>query len=391
MEKDKLNAKNILTIGDGIHRADRGLFLRVRGNSRIWIFRFYRFNQRYEISLGSASSVSLSVAKARATKLRGMVADGANPLDLKRSAPLDGDEVEKAPITFTEYYPTAIETLKKVKAWKNEKHAAQWVSTIRTYAEPVLGKLPLREITKGDVINVLRPIWYDKTDTATKVRGRLSLIFSQAIAEGLMAENPATWKDGLSFFLPQASKVRQGGHFEALTLKQLQAFVSSIRESKSISIKAILFGILTATRAQEFLGAKWEEIDLKKKIWTIPSERMKKGLEHRVPLSRQAVEILKSLDNKTVYVFPSPRSDKPMSIDTPRLTIQKITKTKATMHGMRSTFRDWCEENLIHEALAERSLAHVKADKVVRAYQRSDLLEQRRPVMQAWADEIFTP
>lgn len=174
-----------------------------------------------------------------------------------------------------------------------------------------------------------------------------------------------------------------------MPLTELRTFAPEIATKTSVVARATLFGILTATRAQEFLGAQWNEIDFDNAIWTIPATRMKCGIEHRVPLSKQALSVLKSSERTCELIFPAPRSSKEMVIDSPRAFIRKATGTTATMHGMRSTFRDWCEESFIHEALAERSLAHVNSDKVLRAYQRSDLLEQRRPVMQQWADEIL--
>lgn len=354
-------------------------------SSRQWVVRYRFAGTRKDLSIGGVARISISAAKARAAKILAMVADGIDPMSLKH----DDEDNSRENITFKDFYPGAIATIKDVKRWKNAKHAEQWTSTIETYAVPILGQLRVKDITRGDILEVLRPIWTAKPETASRLRGRLESLFSQAIAEEIIQTNPATWKDGLSFFLPPISKVHEVKHHEAMPLTELKAFAPEIATKTSVVARATLFGILTATRAQEFLGAQWDEIDFDNATWTIPATRMKCGIEHRVPLSMQALSVLTQSERTCELIFPAPRSSKEMVIDSPRAFIRKATGTTATMHGMRSTFRDWCEENFIHEALAERSLAHINSDKVLRAYQRSDLLEQRRPVMQQWADEIL--
>ena len=353
-------------------------------SSRQWVVRYRFAGTRKDLSIGGASRVSISAAKARAAKILAMVTDGIDPMALKH----DEDD-SRENITFKDFYPGAIDTIEDVKRWKNAKHAEQWSSTIETYAVPTLGQLRVKDITRGDILEVLKPIWTEKPETASRLRGRLERLFSQAIAEEIIQTNPATWKDGLSFFLPPISKVHEVKHHEAMPLEILKSFAPETAKKTSVVSRAVLFGILTATRVQEFLCARWDEIDIQRATWTIPASRMKCGLEHRVPLSRQALAVLERCERKSELVFPAPRSDKEMVIDSPRAFIRKATGESFTMHGFRSTFRDWCEENFIHEALAERALAHVKGDKVVQAYQRSDLLEQRRPVMQQWADAIL--
>ncbi len=384
--KVQVTSKNVLTLPVGRYSLGGGLMLLVRSeSSRQWVVRYRFAGTRKDLSIGGASRVSISAAKARAAKIMAMVTDGIDPMSLKH------DEADsKENITFKDFYPGAIATIKDVKRWKNSKHAEQWTSTIETYAVPILGQLRVKDITRGDILEVLKPIWTEKPETASRLRGRLESLFSQAIAEEIIQTNPATWKDGLSFFLPPISKVHEIKHHEAMPLAELKAFAPDISTKASVVARATLFGILTATRAQEFLGARWDEINFDDAIWTIPATRMKCGIEHRVPLSKQAIAVLERSEKTGELIFPAPRSSsKEMVIDSPRAFIRKATGTTATMHGMRSTFRDWCEENFIHEALAERSLAHINSDKVLRAYQRSDLLEQRRPVMQQWADAIM--
>lgn len=386
--KIEVTSRNYLNLPKGRYSLGGGLILFVSSeDSRSWVVRFTFDGKRVDFSLGSAKYMSITAAKAKAAAVMAEVKKGIDPRESRRAAkaPADGDAV----LTFGAFAERAIREIREVRRWKNAKHADQWTMTIETYACPVLGHLPLADIGRGDVLEVLRPIWTDKPETANRVRGRLENIFDHAIAKGLIEHNPATWKGGLASFLPPISKVRAVKHHEAMPLEDLKAFAPQIAGKASIVSQAVLFGILTATRAQEFLGAQWEEIDVDRAVWTIPAERMKCGIEHRVPLSRQALELLVRLDRKAELVFPAPRGGKQMVIDSPRAFIRKSTGKPFTMHGFRSTFRDWCEENFVHEALAERALAHVKGDKVIQAYQRSDLLEQRRPVMQLWADAIL--
>lgn len=350
------------------------------------MYRYSMNGVRRDFSIGPAKHITITAAKAKAADLKKMIAEGIDPKDVRRKAKL---EKSNAPRTFREFAPEAIKAIQSVRVWTNEKHIAQWRTTIDKYAMPELGDLEIGEITKHDVVRVLEPIWTTKTETADKVRGRLEAIFDHAVALGLIEHNPAIWKGGLATFLPPLSKIHKVKHFNAMPFAETPEYIFELAKRGKISHLCSIFGILTATRAQEFVGTEWKEIDLENAVWTIPAERMKCKLEHRVPLSLQAMKILQSLPKRHRLVFPAPRTDGRMSLETPRATVRNVTGKDYTAHGFRSTFRDWCEENFIHEALAERSLAHVKGDKVVQAYQRSDLLEQRRPIMQQWADAIM--
>ena len=383
--KDQVTSKNFMTLPPGRYSLGGGLMLLVRSeSSRQWVVRYRFAGTRKDLSIGGASRISITSAKARAAKILSMAADGIDPSSSKLS-----EEDARESITFKEFYPGAIATIQNVKRWKNEKHASQWVSTIETYAVPVLGALRVKDITRGDILEVLKPIWTEKPETASRLRGRLESLFSQAIAEELIQTNPATWKDGLAFFLPPISKVHEVKHHEAMPLEILKSFAPETAKKTSVVSRAVLFGILTATRVQEFLCARWDEIDFDARVWSVPPERRKdqKPYPHRVPLSDQAVYILSQIERKGEYVFARSAGSH-ISLETPRVVLQKKVG-HGTMHGFRSTFRDWAAENGIDQVLAEKSLMHATGNEVEQAYQRSDLLEQRRTVMKAWADTIM--
>ena len=380
-----MRQSDVVKLEDGMHRAAPNLYLFVKGLKRSWIFRMDFRGRTIKRGLGSASFVSLAEAKQKADQMRQMVRGGTAPQKKKR-------------VLFRDLYKDAIAAKENVARWKNEKHRAQWTSTIERYALRALGDKDVAEITRDDVLSVLRPIWETKTETAKRVRGRLETIFSYAIRRGFREkENPARWKDGLSFDLPQPTKVSTVTHHEAPTLDELRGIVP--RLLNSISGCAILFGILTATRVGEFVPMKWEEVDWKRKIWSIPPERRKDGLPypHRVPLSKQALYVLSrcmnclpTLDDDPGRIYPFVgRAAATLSKETPRVMLIKMLGRKVTMHGCRSTFRDWCAETGKDAVLAEKALMHSTGNEVEQAYQRSDLLERRRPLMQAWADALL--
>lgn len=386
-----VTSKNYLILPDGRYflGSNLNLFVSKNGAARSWIYRYQLHGKRNDFSIGPAKKISIQAARAKALELDRMIADGLDPKEERRKSRRKTHE--ELPDLFKDFAPIAIDAIAELRMFKSDKHVAQWRMTVDRYAVPYIGEMRMDEITRRDIVELLEPIWLTKSETADRLRGRLEAIFDRAIALGLTENNPAVWKGGLSAFLPPLTKVHEVKHHEALPLELTKTLVQQMLDRQKTTYYATVFGILTATRAQEFLGARWEEISLHSKTWTIPAERMKCGLAHRVPLSNQAYSLLLIAEPKRIgLVFPGPNGLR-MCVDTPRLNVRRLTGTTATMHGFRSTFRDWCEENFIHEALAERSLAHVKADKVIQAYQRSDLLEQRREVMQRWADAILPP
>ena len=384
----KVTAKNIFTLPEGRHSVAPNLNLRVRDGKRTYVLRYCIGGKRKDKHLGSADDLSLTEAKRLADKLRSELAEGKLPQTARDKLAKKLKEAD-AP-TFEKYALEAIEKIASVRVWKNAKHKAQWFATVRAYAFPVLGKKKLSEIKKTDVLEVLRPIWSTKTETASRVRGRLENIFSYAVTDGLMEFNPAIWRGNLDRDLPPPSKIQIVEHHEAMPLDVLQEKITCFYPASDRTRQVILFTILTASRVGESVPARWDEIDWENRIWFVPPERRKdqKPYPHRVPLSDQAIELLNSVEKKGEEIFCFNADNLGSRYSLAHL-LQQMTNTTATMHGFRSTFRDWAAENGVPDTIAEKCLMHVTGNAVVQAYQRSDLLEQRREVMQAWADAVF--
>ncbi|HIV44677.1 MAG TPA: tyrosine-type recombinase/integrase [Candidatus Parasutterella gallistercoris] len=384
----KVTAKNIFTLPEGRHSVAPNLNLRVRDGKRTYVLRYCIGGKRKDKHLGSADDLSLTEAKRLADKLRSELAEGKLPQTARDKLAEKLKEAD-AP-TFEKYALEAIEKIASVRVWKNAKHKAQWFATVRAYAFPVLGKKKLSEIKKTDVLEVLRPIWSTKTETASRVRGRLENIFSYAVTDGLMEFNPAIWRGNLDRDLPPPSKIQIVEHHEAMPLDVLQEKITCFYPASDRTRQVILFTILTASRVGESVPARWDEIDWENRIWSVPPERRKdqKPYPHRVPLSDQAIELLNSVEKKGEEIFCFNADNLGSRYSLAHL-LQQMTNTTATMHGFRSTFRDWAAENGVPDTIAEKCLMHVTGNAVVQAYQRSDLLEQRREVMQARADAVF--
>lgn len=272
------------------------------------------------------------------------------------------------------------------KTWRNEKHGAQWASTLRTYAEPVIGSLLVRDVSTAHVIKVLEPIWASKTETATRVRSRMELVLDFAAARGLReGPNPARWRGNLDAALPRPNKLAKVRHHAAVAVIDMPLFMVRLRDQAGMGARALEFAILTAARSGEVRGAVWSELDMEKALWTVPARRMKSGREHRVPLSKQAVKLIRSLPKGEPgdWVFPGLRG--PLS-DMSLTAVLRRMKVDATAHGFRSTFRDWCSEHTHHASeVAEMALSYAVGDKVEAAYRRGDLFEKRVVLMSDWA------
>jgi integrase len=383
MAKQQLTAKEVQRLAreDGLHRIAPGLYLRVRGRSALWTFRYTQAGKTREPSLGPLDTLSLADALAKAADLRAKIKRG-DAID-PRPAPVVARPTPAD--TFQDVAEQFIEAMRP--GWKNAKHADQWTNTLATYAYPKLGRQPVSAIETSDVLEVLAPIWKDKHETATRVRGRIEAVLSAAKARGLRAgENPALWRGNLDQLLPAISKRRRVQHHAALPWQEAPAFMAELRERQSMSAFALQFTILTATRTAEAIGTLWPEIKLDDGLWTIPAERMKAGREHRVPLSKQAIRLLKQLPRMegSEVVFWGHR--KPHLSNMAMLELLRGMRPGLTVHGFRSTFRDWAAEQTSFPAdVVEMALAHTIQNQVEAAYRRGDLLAKRAELMREWA------
>jgi integrase len=374
----RLTARKVETAKAGKYSDGGNLYLIVSDTgTRKWVMRFTWRGRAREMGLGTPATVSLGEAREKAAQARRMVAQGLDPIhERKRTGGVP---------TFGEMADQVREALSA--GFRNAKHKAQWKTTLATYAAP-LGDKPIDTITTDDVLAVLKPIWTTKAETASRVRGRIEKILDAAKAKGYrQGENPARWRGHLDHLLSKKSKLTRG-HHAAMPYDQVAAFVGRLRESDSVGALALEFCILTAARSGEVLSARWSEIDSDKKIWTVPANRMKAGREHRVPLPERAVAILKQLAEIRTgdFVFPGQRGDRPLWSVTMNMTLRRMKADTITVHGFRSSFRDWAgNESHFPRDLIETALAHVIGDKAEQAYRRSDALEKRRKLMEAWA------
>lgn len=329
----------------------------------------------FEMGLGSASSVSLKEAREAAAVARKQLRDGLDPLQQR------GKSSTK---TFAECAAEFIAL--QESGWRNPKHTEQWKNTLATYADPKIGKLPVDAVTIDHVLDILKPIWTTTTETASRLRGRIESILDWAAAHKYRsAENPARWRGHLDKVLPPIRKVAKVEHHPALPYADIPAFMADLRSRDGAAAKALEFTILTAARTGETIGAKWDEIDFKEKVWTVPAGRMKAGVEHQVPLSDRAIQILADLNQETDYVFPGQEVDKPLSNMAMLALLKRMDRSAITVHGFRSTFRDWAAETTEYpNELVEMALAHTIKNKAEAAYRRGNLLERRRALMDDW-------
>jgi integrase len=367
----------------GRHSDGGGLYLAIdNGGRRRWVFMYVRRGRRVELGLGGGRDLSLATARTEATTLRAMLANGEDP---KAARTKDG----YVP-TFGEAADNYVEAMKP--SWKNDKHKAQWVMTLKTYAEPIRG-LPVDKVTTQDVLDLLQPLWKRVPETAKRLRGRIENVLDAAKAKGQRnGENPARWRGHLDQLLPKRQRLTRG-HHAALAYDAVPVFMEALRERPAVAARALEFTILHACRTSEVLGATWNEIDLEKKVWTIPATRMKAAREHRVPLSVRSREIIEAMREKGTegYVFPGPKPKEPLSTMAMAMLLRRM-KAEITVHGFRSSFRDWASETtgFPHE-VCEMALAHTIANKAEAAYRRGDLFEKRGKLMEAWAGYCATP
>jgi integrase len=370
-----------------------GLALQVTSTgARSWVLRLSAgAGRRREMGLGSFPSVTLAEARDQARQHRALAQDGIDPIAARQASRSAAFAEQQAQKTFSEVAAQYI--AQHERSWKNAKHQGQWAATLRTYAEPVIGRLLVRDIRPAHVIGVLEPIWTTKTETATRVRSRIELVLDYAAARGYReGPNPARWKGNLDAALPNASKVAPVRHHAAIGVKEVPSFMKCLRSQPGVGARALEFAVLTAARSGEVRGATWAEIDLNSALWTIPAARMKSGREHRVPLSKSALNLLRSLPGDRVpqnHVFSGMRG----SLSDMSLTaVLRRMRVPATAHGFRSTFRDWVAECTDYSReVAEMALSHAIGDKVEAAYRRGDLLDKRVALMGDWSSFVSGP
>ena len=383
---------------DGPHT---GLYLQVtpvmERVTRSWVFRYTSptTRKRRELGLGSTRVRKLADARALSGELRLKVLNGLDPKDERDKERATAIAARAHQITFDEAIVQCM-TAKSIE-WKNIKHGQQWQNTLITYASPLLGKMPVDQITTELVHKVLQPIWQTKTETATRVRQRIETVLDWCKARGYCkGDNPARLKGALGELLPKSQKIKKVEHHPAIPYLQINQFVGELRKQGGTAPLALEFMLLTAARTGEVVAAKWAEVDFQHKVWTIPAERMKAGKEHRIPLSLRAIEILQimRLATHNEYIFPghSVEKNSHMSTGTCRIVMKRMTNFgEYTPHGLRSTFRDWAAEttSFANETL-ELAMAHAIPNKAEAAYRRQDQLEKRAKLMQQWQQFVET-
>ena len=382
---NRLNARKVATETEcGRHADGGGLYLSISPNGgRRWVFLYRWHSKPTEMGLGSARDVTLATARELAGEARRKLAARINPKDVRK--PTKG-------ATFGECADRLIESMQP--SWRNAKHQAQWTMTLKVYAAP-LRRLPVDAVGTDDVLSVLKPLWSKKHETASRLRGRIERVLDAAKAQGLRSgENPARWRGHLDQLLPRRQRLTRG-HHAAMPYGEVPAFMVDLQVRQAPAAMALEFAVLTAARSGETLGAKKTEFDLDHAVWTVPAERMKAGREHRVPLSRRAIKIVKQAvqDNPDgEFLFPGQKSGKPLSTMALEMVLRRMKIDDATVHGFRSSFRDWAAEctNFTNE-VCEATLAHVIKDKAEAAYRRGDLFEKRRKLMEAWAVYCAAP
>lgn len=365
----------------GRHSDGAGLYLVVDpSGAKRWVFLYRRHGRLHEMGLGPLHTVTLADARRRAAEYRKMRLDGGDPISARKSAAVGVP-------TFGDFADRFLKA--KGPGWRNDKHRRQWEMTLREYAAP-LRRLAVDAIATEDVLSVIKPLWTRAPETASRLRGRIEKILDAARAAGHRSgENPARWKGHLDQLLHKRQRLTRG-HHAAMAYADVPAFIEALQARPSVASLALEFTILTAARSGEALGARWEEVDLDQKLWTVPKDRMKAAREHRVPLGDRALEILadakKLRTHDGGFVFPGQRPRRPLSNMALAMLLRRMKVEDVTVHGFRSAFRDWAgDKTTFPREVAEAALAHAVGDETELAYRRSDALEKRRRLMDAWS------
>jgi integrase len=368
----------------------RGLLLQISGGgAKSWVLRYELAGREHMMGLGSVSEFSLKEARERARAARQLLADGIDPVGAKHKAQQAAKLAEQRTLTFREAASRWFD--QNESQWRSEKHRESFLGTLRKHVFPTIGDMDVAEVQLADVLRAIEPLWKTKVITADRVRSRIERVLDWAIVRGHRPPgvNPAKWPGVLDQVLPPPRKVAPIAHHPAMDYRALPAFMHELRaEEKTVAARALEFLILTAARTGEVIGATWDEIDLDDAVWIVPAERMKGNREHRVPLSPAAVELLRALPREKgdPHVFIGHRAGAGLSRMALPWVMDRLGQDDATIHGFRSSFRDWAGETTSFPAdICEAAIAHVRGDHSVRAYARSDLLAKRRKLMEAWA------
>jgi len=375
-----------------------GLLLQITpAGARSWILRCNVGRKRRHIGLGGFPDVTLSGARERARDARELIRQGIDPVEHKKAARAALEAAQKRGLTFSEAMERFLKG--KLAEFDNPKHRKQWRATLDTYAVPAVGDMLVGDLQVADVQRILEPIWLEKNETASRLRGRVEAVLSWATVAGHRSgDNPARWKGNLDAILPKPSKVSKVEHHPALQIDDASCWFKDVQERSGFATRALEFKAMTCARSGEIRGAVWSEMDLSSGMWIVPASRMKAGKEHRVPLTVDAIELLHGLARmeNSDFVFPAPRggmlSDAALSACMKRINaarsggyLDRISRRPAVPHGLRSTFRDWVSERTEYpREMAEIQLAHTVGSDVERAYRRGDMIERRRAMMEAW-------
>ncbi|MDR3424063.1 MAG: tyrosine-type recombinase/integrase [Alphaproteobacteria bacterium] len=380
----------------GLYGDGGGLYLQVSPTgSKSWLFRFLLNGKAHAMGLGPLHTVTLAEARVKATDCRKLLVAGFDPLNAKKDRQVQARLAATKGTTFEACAKAYIEAHKA--SWKSEVYTVKYGQTLEKYAYPIIGRLPVQSIDTTLVMKVLEPVWQKKTATAKKIRSRIECVLDWAkVREYRQGENPARWRGHLENLLAKPSKLVRIKHRAALPYAKINGFLQSLEGRDGIGVQALKLLIFTACRSNEVLGAAWDEIDFENRVWTIPAERMKAGKEHRVPLTAPALAVLKERKRESQklgeneepnpYVFLNPQDKKPCSGEVMATLLKRMKRQDITVHGFRSTFRDWAaEQTSFPREVAEAALAHTVGNQVEAAYRRSDLFEKRRLMMEQWA------
>lgn len=379
-----LTDRKCKTAGEGKYSDGKGLYLIVDGKGRRWLFRYQVNGRRREMGLGPYPEIGLAAAREKASAARSQAKSGVDPIDARRA--------DRAVPLFGVFADELVDSIES--GFRNEKHRAQWRMTLGDAYCKTLRTKPVDEIDTAAVLKVLQPIWVTKSETASRIRGRIERVLDAAKAQGFRSgENPARWKGHLDAMLSKRQKLTRG-HHKALAYQDVPALVSRLQGMQAVAARALEFLILTAGRTGEVVGACWNEVDMTSSVWTVPAKRMKAAREHRVPLTDRAITILQELEQMRTetggdWVFPGGKPGKPLS-NMALTAVLKRLDIQVTVHGFRSAFRDWCgEESSFPREIAEAALAHRVGDATELAYRRGDALERRRRLMDDWAGFVL--